>query len=80
MTEKSIQETYAPNLKCFGCGPANERGLHIRSFPSGEEVIADWQPESYQEAFPGMLPLQLDRRVPFDEAERSRSSTLHRHG
>ena len=55
MTEKSIQETYAPNLKCFGCGPANEQGLHIRSFPAGEEVIADWQPEPYQEAFPGML-------------------------
>ena len=55
MTDKSIQETYAPNLKCFGCGPANEQGLHIRSFPAGEEVVADWQPESYQEAFPGML-------------------------
>ena len=55
MTEKSIQETYAPNLKCFGCGPANEQGLHVRSFPAGEEVVADWQPESYQEAFPGML-------------------------
>jgi acyl-coenzyme A thioesterase PaaI-like protein len=55
MTEKSIQETYAPNLKCFGCGPANEQGLHIRSFPQGEEVVADWQPETYQEAFPGML-------------------------
>ena len=54
MTEKSIQETYAPNLKCFGCGPANEQGLHIRSFPAGDEVIADWQPESYQEAFPRM--------------------------
>src|SRR5258705_11009360 len=52
---KSIQETYAPNLKCFGCGPANEQGLHIRSFPQGDEVVADWQPETYQEAFPGML-------------------------
>ena len=55
MTEKSIQETYAPNLKCFGCGPANEKGLHIRSFPQGEEVVAEWQAEAYQEAFPGML-------------------------
>ncbi len=55
MAEKSIQETYAPNMKCFGCGPANEQGLHIRSFPQGEEVVAEWQPEPYQEAFPGML-------------------------
>src|SRR6185436_6920529 len=55
MDEKSIQETYAPNLACFGCGPANEKGLHIRSFPQGDEVVADFQPETYQEAFPGVL-------------------------
>src|SRR5205807_4220914 len=55
MTEKSIQEIYAPNLKCFGCGPANEQGLHIRSFPQGDEVVAEFQPQPYQEAFPGML-------------------------
>lgn len=55
MSEKSIQETFAPKLACFGCGPANEQGLHIRSFPAGDEVIADFQAETYQEAFPGML-------------------------
>lgn len=55
MPEKSIQETYAPNLKCFGCGPANEKGLHIRSIPAGEEVIAEWEPSVEYEAFPGML-------------------------
>src|SRR4030088_387366 len=55
MTEKSIQETYAPNNACFGCGPANPKGLHIRSFPRGDEVVATFQPETYQEAFPGML-------------------------
>jgi acyl-coenzyme A thioesterase PaaI-like protein len=55
MTEKSIQETYAPNLACFGCGPANPKGLHVRSFPNGDEVIAEFQPEKYQEAFEGML-------------------------
>lgn len=52
---KSIQETYAPNLTCFGCGPANEKGLHIRSFPQGDEVVAEWQAEKYHEAFAGML-------------------------
>jgi len=55
MNEKSIQETYAPQLKCFGCGPANEQGLHIRSFPAGDDVVAEFQPQTYQEAFPGML-------------------------
>jgi acyl-coenzyme A thioesterase PaaI-like protein len=52
---KSLQETYAANNACFGCGPANERGLHIRSFPAGDEVVADFQPETWQEAFDGML-------------------------
>jgi acyl-coenzyme A thioesterase PaaI-like protein len=52
---KSLQETYAPNNACFGCGPANEKGLHIRSFPQGDEVVADFEPEPWQEAFTGML-------------------------
>jgi acyl-coenzyme A thioesterase PaaI-like protein len=55
MSEKSLQETYAPNNACFGCGPANPKGLHIRSFVRGNEVVAEWKPESYHEAFPGVL-------------------------
>lgn len=52
---KSIQENYAPNLACFGCGPANPKGLHIGSFPDGDEVVAEWQPSTEYEAFPGVL-------------------------
>jgi acyl-coenzyme A thioesterase PaaI-like protein len=55
MSEKSLQETYAPNLACFGCGPANEKGLHVRSFPNDGEVVAEWQPQPVYEAFTGML-------------------------
>lgn len=55
MTEKSLQETWAPNSICFGCGPVNTHGLRIRSFVHGEEVICDWKAESHHEAFPGML-------------------------
>src|SRR5438046_5062195 len=55
MTEKSLQENYAPNNACFGCGPANEKGLHIRSFPRDDEVVADFEPQIWQEAFKGML-------------------------
>ncbi len=40
---------------CFGCGPKNPKGLRIRSFARGDEVVADWQPESHHEAFPGVL-------------------------
>jgi acyl-coenzyme A thioesterase PaaI-like protein len=53
--EQSLQESYAPQSICFGCGPANPKGLHIRSFVEGDEVVADWTPESHHEAFPGML-------------------------
>ena len=52
---QSIQETYAPNLACFGCGPANPKGLHVRSFAEGDEVVAEWQPSKEYEAFEGML-------------------------
>jgi acyl-coenzyme A thioesterase PaaI-like protein len=55
MSEKSLQEQYAPNNACFGCGPANPDGLHIRSFARNGEVVAEWQPEKKYEAFPGVL-------------------------
>ena len=53
--EKSLQERFAPNNRCFGCGPANEKGLRIKSFPVGDEVVATWTPEKHHEAFEGML-------------------------
>jgi acyl-coenzyme A thioesterase PaaI-like protein len=52
---KSLQEQYAPNNACFGCGPANPHGLHIRSFAKNGEVVAEWRPEQKYEAFPGVL-------------------------
>src|SRR6478735_1470844 len=55
MEPKGLQEIYAPHSECFGCGPSNAKGLRIRSIPQGEEVVADWRPESHHEAFPGVL-------------------------
>ena len=55
MSDKSIQETYAPEMACFGCGPANKMGLHVRSFVQGDEVVAQWQPHPEYEAFAGVL-------------------------
>ncbi|WP_438482850.1 PaaI family thioesterase [Oleiharenicola lentus] len=55
MNEPSLQEKFAPTSLCFGCGPANAKGLRIRSFVRGDEVIATWTPEKHHEAFPGML-------------------------
>jgi acyl-coenzyme A thioesterase PaaI-like protein len=55
MSEPCLQERYAPKNACFGCGPANASGLRVRSFPSGDRVVADWQPSVEHEAFPGVL-------------------------
>ena len=52
---QSLQEQYAPGNACWGCGPANPDGLHIRSFVREDEVIAEWKPEPRYEAFPGVL-------------------------
>ena len=55
MSEQSVQERYAPENICFGCGPANPKGLRIRSFEEGDTLIADWMPEPHHQAFPGAL-------------------------
>ncbi len=59
MPSKSLQERFAPHNACFGCGPANEKGLRIRSFSltdgADAEVVAEWTPQAHHEAFPGML-------------------------
>jgi acyl-coenzyme A thioesterase PaaI-like protein len=46
MTESSpsIQERLVPRLSCFGCGPANERGLRLRSFPGPDGAVASFTP------------------------------------
>ena len=56
MDTRSLQERYAPHNACFGCGPANEKGLRIRSFPAEDgAVIAEWRAQPHHEAFPGIL-------------------------
>jgi len=52
---KCLQETYAPENRCFGCGPANAKGLRIRSFERGGDVVAEWTPEPHHLAFEGIL-------------------------
>lgn len=51
----SLQDKFAPKSICFGCGPSNAKGLKIKSFEHGSEVVATWMPEKHHEAFPGML-------------------------
>ena len=58
--EQSLQDRFAPKHMCFGCGPANEQGLRIKSragatWEKDGEVVADWSAAPHHEAFPGML-------------------------
>lgn len=55
MDELCLQERFAPHNACFGCGPANSKGLRLQSFPKYHEVIAHFTPEVHHEAFPGIL-------------------------
>ncbi len=48
---ESLQDRYAPNGVCFGCGPKNQGGLHLKSVPSGDGVVADWTPRKEHVAF-----------------------------
>lgn len=56
---RSLQERFFPEGRCFGCGPANEKGLRIRSFETAPEpeaeVVCDWTPEPHHQAAPGMV-------------------------
>lgn len=55
MNHICLQEHFAPNSICYGCGPANDKGLRIRSIVSDDEVVAEWRPEPHHAAFPGVL-------------------------
>lgn len=37
--KRSLQDQYFPGLPCFGCGPANERGLRLKSFAGGDGLV-----------------------------------------
>lgn len=51
----SLQDRYAPANRCFGCGPANDLGLQIKSVVEGDQVVALWRPQPHHLAFEGML-------------------------
>lgn len=52
----SLQSRFAPEGRCFGCGPANELGLRIQSFEADDgTVVAEWQARPEHEAFDGFV-------------------------
>jgi len=44
MNQNSIQETHYPTLTCFGCGPANPKGLRLRSYEDDGIISATFLP------------------------------------
>ena len=53
--ERSVQREYAPNSICFGCGPANEKGLKIDSYRTNKGLELKFMPNEEHQAFPGMI-------------------------
>lgn len=51
----SLQQRYAPQNACFGCGPANPQGLRLESHVRGDVVVAEFRPQPHHQAFPGVL-------------------------
>ncbi len=55
----AVQETYGERFQhCWGCGPKNELGLAIKTFPSdnGEECICEFTPDKQ---YTGGVPANL---------------------
>lgn len=51
----SLQQRYARDSFCYGCGPANARGLQLESFAKEDFTEAFWTPSEHHNAFPGIL-------------------------
>ena len=53
--EGGVQRQFAPNSICFGCGPANEKGLQIDSYRCEKGLELRFTPNEEHQAFPGMI-------------------------
>jgi acyl-coenzyme A thioesterase PaaI-like protein len=51
----AVQDELAPRSICFGCGPANAKGLRIKSHWEGELFVAHWTPQPEHQAFTGIV-------------------------
>lgn len=55
----AVQETYGERFQyCWGCGPKNVHGLHLKSYPSGDgsECVVQFTPE---DEYTGGVPANL---------------------
>lgn len=52
--EKSFQDQIPDNY-CYGCGPGNPHGLHLKSVWEGEEAVSTFMPAKHHSAGPQQL-------------------------
>ena len=45
MTTAALQDLFLPDDRCFGCGPANPDGLHLKAYERDGTYTAEWTPE-----------------------------------
>jgi uncharacterized protein (TIGR00369 family) len=50
-----MSERERPARLCYGCGTANERGLHMEFHRAGERTICEYTPCDYQQGYPGRM-------------------------
>lgn len=56
MTTAALQDLFLPDNQCFGCGPANPEGLHLKSYEDGDGAyVAEWTPEDRFQGPPGVV-------------------------
>jgi len=53
--EQALQDQFDPNGICFGCGPANQKGLRIKSHVEGDYVVLRYTPKEHHQAFKGAI-------------------------
>ncbi len=86
-----LQDRHALRNARSGCGPANEKGLRIKSFVQGDVVVAEWRAERHHEAFSrrapwrhhgclARLPQQLAGCVALDDEEGRHDDAVHGDG
>ncbi|MCL1824562.1 MAG: PaaI family thioesterase [Betaproteobacteria bacterium] len=53
----ALQDACGPNGICYGCGPANPKGIQIKSYWSedGKRVIATVNPDQKYTSWPGLV-------------------------
>ena len=55
MSKKAVQDEFAPNSICFGCGPSNKNGLQIKSYRTNDGLEMEFECEEKHQAFPGVI-------------------------